>query len=247
MKPPDETPFCIAVVDDDPRHVEAICRILAQQLPAAEVRTASDGVEGLALVSELRPHLLLLDYVMPGQNGAEVCRAVRARPELASTRILVISGHVNEALEGELGAAGADLVLPKSARPGVIIAAVRELLSGVEAPEEARVTMKAIAELEALRRGMAARGEQASLEALRRFLEQLTHDLNNPLGTFGLELFTARDLCDRMAGALDAGDTTEMARQIETLGAVCANLEGAGETARRLLEAIDERNVREEG
>ncbi len=118
----------IAIVDDDPTHVDALARLVEQQLPEAEVKTAYDGFRGGMLVTELRPHVLFLDYMMPGANGADVCRTIRANPDLELTRIIIVSGHVNEQLEGQLLATGADRVLSKSMRPEVIIASLHELL-----------------------------------------------------------------------------------------------------------------------
>lgn len=99
--------------------------------------------------------------------------------------------------------------------------------------------MKAITALEDLGQGMEGRSEQASMELLTRFLDQLTHDLNNPLGTFGLELFTLGTVIDQLAKALASSDMAEVARQAETLQAVCSNLEQASQTAAKLLEAVD--------
>lgn len=99
--------------------------------------------------------------------------------------------------------------------------------------------MKAIDKLSALGEGMTERGELASREQLTRFLDQLTHDLNNPLGTFGLELFTLGSVGDRLAQALASGDMGEVDRQVKTLQAVCANLAGASQAATSLLAAID--------
>lgn len=102
--------------------------------------------------------------------------------------------------------------------------------------------MRALDELGALGEGMSERGELASLEQLAAFLDQLTHDLNNPLGTFGLELFTLGAVRDRLTEALASSDLAEAARQARTLRAVFANLEGASQTAARLLKAIDARS-----
>jgi K+-sensing histidine kinase KdpD len=98
---------------------------------------------------------------------------------------------------------------------------------------------RSIEKLTALGEGMMTRGEQASMELLTGFLDQLTHDLNNPLGTFGLELFSLGTVGERLTRALASSDLAEVAKQIKTLEAVCANLVGASQTAARLLEAVD--------
>lgn len=122
----------IAVVDDDPNHVEALGRLLELHLPEAEVRTAHDGFQGGMLVTELKPDVLFLDYRMPGVDGAEICRSIRAAPALAGTRIIVISGHADDALARELKALGAERVLTKPVRPELILAALKPYLPAVE-------------------------------------------------------------------------------------------------------------------
>lgn len=77
------TPARILVVDDTPRNV----KLLADLLTATgyDVLTAACGEEALERVADARPDLVLLDVVMPGMSGYDVCRAIRANP---ATRIL---------------------------------------------------------------------------------------------------------------------------------------------------------------
>ena len=65
----------ILVVDDEPQLCTALQRIL--KMEGYEVRTASDGETALGLVREKQPDVVLLDVVMPGMDGREVCRRVR--------------------------------------------------------------------------------------------------------------------------------------------------------------------------
>ena len=65
----------ILVVDDEPELCTALHRIL--KMEGYEVRTASDGETALGLVREKQPDVVLLDVVMPGMDGREVCRRVR--------------------------------------------------------------------------------------------------------------------------------------------------------------------------
>ena len=102
----------ILLVDDDP----AIVRILSDFLDRDddhEVRSASTGYEAGLLTREFRPHLLLLDYMLPDINGNEVCRRLREDPEMASTKILIVSGVVRREEIDELLGAGADDFLSK--------------------------------------------------------------------------------------------------------------------------------------
>ena len=81
-------PFSIVVVDDDPQYQEFIAHILG---PASETLTiagyAATGPDGLALVRELRPDLVITDLFMPGFNGVELTRHIRRELDRKGTRL----------------------------------------------------------------------------------------------------------------------------------------------------------------
>lgn len=66
----------LLIIDDDPKLVSLLARGLAFE--GFEVLTAADGPAGLAAVAEEHPHLVVLDIAMPGMDGFEVCRRLRA-------------------------------------------------------------------------------------------------------------------------------------------------------------------------
>ena len=72
------------VVDDDPIAAAAAAGILRAAGHGVEIATAATGV--VDQVGATRPDCVLLDLMMPNIDGYEVCRAIRARPELASTK-----------------------------------------------------------------------------------------------------------------------------------------------------------------
>ena len=117
----------ILIVDDDP----AILRILSEFLErddAFDIRSASTGYEAGLLTREFRPHLLLLDYMLPDINGNEVCRRIREDDELASTRIMIVSGVVRQDEIEDLIESGADDFLPKPFDADVLAHRIAELL-----------------------------------------------------------------------------------------------------------------------
>ena len=70
-----------------------------------ELTTTSSGVEALLLVSELKPHGMLIDLNMPDMDGFEVCRRIRARKSLESVRLITMTGrHSPELVEQSLKA-----------------------------------------------------------------------------------------------------------------------------------------------
>jgi CheY-like chemotaxis protein len=98
--PPSGGGAVILLIDDD----DDVRAFLAGALEGLghRVVSASSGEEGLALLSEAEPDLALIDYAMPGMNGAEVARAARIqRPDLP---IVFVTGYAEtEQLEGALG------------------------------------------------------------------------------------------------------------------------------------------------
>ena len=110
----------ILVVDDDPD----IRRLMVDKLGSAgfETHEAGDGETALELVATLRPHLVLLDWMLPRCSGLDVCRALRGRHEFAGTPVILFSAQARPGdIERGL-AAGADdyLVKPFSPRDALI-------------------------------------------------------------------------------------------------------------------------------
>ena len=93
----------ILLVDDNPTNIA----ILEEILDDFELKSASSGDEALQIVTEYYPDLILLDIMMPGLNGYEVCRKLRENPDLRRTKIIMVSAKamVSERLKGyEMGA-----------------------------------------------------------------------------------------------------------------------------------------------
>lgn len=97
----------ILVVDDDPAIIE-VFRDLIGKDARFELRTCQNGYEAGMLTESFRPHVLVLDYMLPDINGNIVCERIRASGELGSTRIIFVSGVVAQDEINRLLAAGAD-------------------------------------------------------------------------------------------------------------------------------------------
>jgi two-component system alkaline phosphatase synthesis response regulator PhoP len=96
----------ILIAEDEPHIVLSLELVLTRA--GYEIAVATDGEEALALVRRLRPDVVLLDIMMPKQNGYEVCRAIKVDPELGGIPVVMLSarGQEVEILKGlELGAA----------------------------------------------------------------------------------------------------------------------------------------------
>jgi len=116
------------VVDDD-----AISRkILAQLLASAghDSRECEDGAKALQLIHAKPPSLLLLDFDMPGLNGAEVLRRLRSDPDPAVAQIpaIMLTGHGSEESEVSCLQAGADDFVTKPINAAVLLARIETQL-----------------------------------------------------------------------------------------------------------------------
>jgi len=102
----------VLVVDDDPAILEMFQDVFDRD-SRFEVRTASTGYDAGLQTEAFRPHLMVLDYMLPDINGNVVCQRVRANANLADCKILCVSGVVNQAEVQGLLAAGANDFLKK--------------------------------------------------------------------------------------------------------------------------------------
>jgi excisionase family DNA binding protein len=125
-----DEPHRIVVVDDDDDVREFILDGLREVDAQATLEAASDGYEGLLKVGACRPHLLVLDIVMPGLDGFEVCRRITRDPVSRDTKILVISGHADEQTGTLAQQAGADAFLGKPFSADALRAEVERLIGG---------------------------------------------------------------------------------------------------------------------
>jgi len=82
----------VLVVEDDHDSRDTLRELL--ELEGWPVATARDGAEGLARMRELRPGLVLLDLLMPGMSGVEVCRERAADPELRAIPVALITADL---------------------------------------------------------------------------------------------------------------------------------------------------------
>jgi phosphoserine phosphatase RsbU/P len=113
----------ILIIDDDPTMRLTLSRSLKNQ--GYEVVLAADGGEGLRLAKSLHPALIICDWMMPVINGLEVCRIVKATPELANTYFILLTARDQEEDLVQGLETGADDFLAKPPRINELKARVR--------------------------------------------------------------------------------------------------------------------------
>ncbi|MBN1786987.1 MAG: response regulator [Sedimentisphaerales bacterium] len=102
----------LLIVDDDAEIVEMMTDVL-QRDGRFEIETASTGYDAGIITQKFRPNLILLDYMLPDINGNIVCKIIRDNPEFANTRIIIISGVINQAEIDDLLKSGAEAFMKK--------------------------------------------------------------------------------------------------------------------------------------
>lgn len=114
----------ILIVDDDPQVTEVLKELLTTHTSCV-VETANDGFEAGRLVPIFHPNLVLLDVMMPGLNGAEVCRRLKRDPLYRHIRIVAMTGYSTEDVCEAMVKAGAETCLSKPLNRKRLLSMVR--------------------------------------------------------------------------------------------------------------------------
>ena len=125
----------VLLVDDEPDIVELLKYNLERE--GYQVLTALNGKDALKLAKAGRPDLIVLDIMMPGMDGVEVCNQLRQMPEFKHTLITFLTARGEDYSQIAGFEAGADDYITKPVRPKVFVSKVKALLkrSGSDRPE----------------------------------------------------------------------------------------------------------------
>jgi excisionase family DNA binding protein len=108
-----QSPPLAMIVDDEIDILDMLEDLLKSGEEDIQVVRAQSGVAALLQIGERKPDLLILDIMMPGMNGYEVCRRLKANASTQKTKIVAISGDHNPAVKERILQAGADLFFTK--------------------------------------------------------------------------------------------------------------------------------------
>ena len=116
----------ILLVDDEPDILEIVGYNLTSE--GYQVFTAKNGVDGVAMAKKKKPHLIILDVMMPEMDGIEACEVIRNTSGLENTIITFLTARGEDYSQVAGFDAGADDYITKPIRPKVLVSKVKALL-----------------------------------------------------------------------------------------------------------------------
>lgn len=197
----------ILVVEDEESFIEALDFMLSKE--GFEVLQAQDGITGLELFQREGADLVLLDVMLPGMSGTDVCRAIRNDSAVPIIMVSAKDTEIDKVVGLELGA---DDYVTKPFSTRELLARIRAVLrrrAGTEDPEEKVITAGPV-RLDADRHVVTIRGSEVRLP-LKEFdlLEMLIRNAGRVL--------TRAQLIDRVWGSNYVGDTKTLDVHIKRL------------------------------
>lgn len=195
----------VLIVEDEKLLAEAIAATL--DLEGLKTIIVNDGEQALTLARTVHPDLILLDVMLPGRSGIEVCATLKTSPVTASIPVILVTAKAEKNDQAVGIAAGADAYVTKPFSPVQLIDMVREMLAGGTVkppPQRPSLSTMPTDQLIVYARDLKElfqreRSERRALEEAHRRLEELdrlkaaflgavTHELLTPFAPVGLAL-----------------------------------------------------------
>ncbi|NER14616.1 response regulator [Leptobacterium flavescens] len=136
----------ILLVDDEPDILEIVGYNLSTE--GYQVSTAKNGVEAVAKAKKERPHLIILDVMMPEMDGMEACEQIRKIPELKDVIITFLTARGEDYSQVAGFDAGADDYITKPIKPKVLVSKVKALLRRLKESEEDGEAINKVGDIE---------------------------------------------------------------------------------------------------
>ncbi len=124
----------ILLVDDEPDILEIVGYNLSSE--GYQLSTAANGVEAISKAKKVKPHLIIMDVMMPEMDGIEACENIRKDKSLANTIITFLTARGEDYSQVAGFDAGADDYITKPIKPKVLVSKVKALLRRLKEEEE---------------------------------------------------------------------------------------------------------------
>ncbi len=130
----------ILIVDDE----EDILEIIQYNLKSIgyEVKTARNGIDALSIIKTFKPHLILLDIMMPFKDGYQTCKEIRKNAEYKNTIIIFLTALSEEQHEIEGLEIGADDYISKPIKPKLLISRIQSALRRIQTENKQVLSFK---------------------------------------------------------------------------------------------------------
>jgi two-component system response regulator MtrA len=184
----------VLVVDDDPALAEMLTIVLRGE--GFDTAVVADGTRALPAVRELRPDVVLLDLMLPGMNGIDVCRAIRAESGVPIVMLTAKSDTVDIVLGLE---SGADDYVVKPFKPKELVARIRARVRRTEAEPAEQLSIGDVT--------IDVPGHQVMRDGAQIALTPLEFDLLVALARKPRQVFTREVLLEQVWGYRHAADT----------------------------------------
>jgi DNA-binding response OmpR family regulator len=184
----------ILVVDDEPSIVELVSSYLVRE--GWRVASSADGIDAIARIEETAPDVVVLDLMLPGLDGVEVCRRIRT---FSDAYVIMLTARAEE-VDRIIGlSVGADDYLTKPFSPRELVARIKSLLRRPRAPSGTAVVGGGGLELDLARRRLSVEGAEVALT-------NTEFDVLSILARAAGTVVTRRQLLERVWGADYVGD-----------------------------------------
>jgi two-component system OmpR family response regulator len=124
----------VLIIDDDINYAQSLKNAITIEIPGVEVITTDDGYEGLLLIGEIKPQLVVLDIKMPKVDGFQVLELLRSRKIEHDMKILVVSGYLDAKTRQQLSKTVVDYAMDKLSDLDAIIKTIVAIMKS-EKPE----------------------------------------------------------------------------------------------------------------
>ena len=181
----------VLVVDDEPDMRRFLVSALAERY---RVLQAADGRAGLESARRHRPDLVLLDLMLPEMDGLDVCRAIRADPSTARTKVVLLTARTDEASKIAALERGADDFMTKPFSLAEVRTRLANLVKSAALEEDLRARNVELQDtLGKLQAAEVQLVQSEKMNALGKLSAGLLHEINNPLNFTLTAIQVARD------------------------------------------------------